>query len=159
MSHCLLKWSFSWNWKTTKKWRLFFSVFLHFRLFSVFEVFWKSLMAFTFCIDFMMNGEKEVWFHWLILKVKNFFLSPVKLPFWRYKVLFCVMILNKTKYTITFCCIYTPPKLAPPLMSNCLIILLLIRSDEHTSELQSHSEIYYSVFFLNKKKTDYYTNS
>src|SRR6056300_1789283 len=30
--------------------------------------------------------------------------------------------------------------------------LLLVRSEEHTSELQSHSEISYAVFCLKKKK-------
>src|SRR6056300_1435030 len=36
-------------------------------------------------------------------------------------------------------------------------VCLPIRSEEHTSELQSHSEISYAVFCLKKKKTKYPT--
>src|SRR5210317_683276 len=47
----------------------------------------------------------------------------------------------------------SPPRPSPEIQYPYISTVVLIRSEEHTSELQSHSEISYAVFCLKKKKT------
>src|SRR6056300_1856220 len=63
--------------------------------------------------------------------------------------------LNTLSYTTlfrSFLIVLKSPQRSTILI-HLLFFILIIRSEEHTSELQSHSEISYAVFCLKKKKT------
>src|SRR6056300_1005555 len=61
------------------------------------------------------------------------------------------LILTLFPYTTLF---RSPPPPPPTTTTTTTTTTKTTRSEEHTSELQSHSEISYAVFCLKKKKTE-----
>src|SRR5210317_1530088 len=60
----------------------------------------------------------------------------------------CALPINDTAYEISECDWSSDVCSSDLTFRNLVCRLLLVRSEEHTSELQSHSEISYAVFCL-----------